>query len=116
LDGLVTKEIIPCLLVRPERVYESTTLCEDGREVTRYRIEVLMEFTSEYGLQQLLPYLHDAPELVGTKRLRTYIHAIEPEEMCSFFELKYGETGAAWKKAKIAVLPYLDVEYIQRAG
>jgi hypothetical protein len=60
-----------------------------------------MDFTSEAGLQQLLPYLHDASELVGTKRLRTNIHAIDPQEMCSFFELKHGETEAVWKKKKL---------------
>jgi hypothetical protein len=64
-DGRVTKGIIPCVLVRSERVYEATTFSLGGREIIRYRIEVLMDFTTEDGLQELLPLLHDGPELVG---------------------------------------------------
>jgi hypothetical protein len=70
-DGLVTEDIIPCLLVRPEKVFEAETLFVGGREVTRYRIQVFMDFTTEAGLQQILPLLHGAPTLVGTKQLRT---------------------------------------------
>jgi hypothetical protein len=76
-DGLVNKGIIPCLLARPERVYQATTFSMGGREILRYRIEVLMDFTNADSLQELLPLLHDAPELVGPKQLRTYIHTID---------------------------------------
>jgi hypothetical protein len=92
-------------------VYKETTFAVGGREVVRYRIEVLMDFTTEDGLQELLPLLHDAPELVGPKQLRKYIHAIDPQEMCRFFELKHGETKQAWKKAKMTEPGFLDVEY-----
>jgi hypothetical protein len=114
-DGLVTRGIIPCVLVRPERVYEATTCSVVGRESIRYRIEVLMDFTSEDGLQELLPYLHDGAELVGPKQLRTYIHAIDPQEMCRFFELKHGETKAAWKKkAKMSAPLQVSRERVTR--
>jgi hypothetical protein len=83
-----------------------------GREVIRYRIEVLMDFTTEAGLRQILPLLHDTPTLVGTKRLRTYIHSIDPMEMCDCFALKYEETTTSWKKAKHAnIPPSLEVEH-----
>jgi hypothetical protein len=48
---------------------------------------------------------------VGPKQLRTYIHTIDPQEMCRFFELKHGETKQAWKKAKMTEPGFLDVEY-----
>jgi hypothetical protein len=41
----------------------------------------------------------------GPKRLRTYIHAINPEEMCAFFALKYEETSQEWKRKKISGIP-----------
>jgi hypothetical protein len=112
-DGLVTKGIIPCLLVRPECAYEATTFSIGGREIILYRIVVLMDFTTEAGLEELLPYLHDGAELVGKKRLRTYIHASNPEEMCEFFRLKHKETTGVWKRKKVKMhtLPFLDVEY-----
>jgi hypothetical protein len=101
--GLVTKGIIPLLIVRPERVYQATTFELGGREYKRYRIDVLMDFTTKDGLEQITPCLHEAPQLVGTKLLRTYIHAIDAHEMCRFFELKHGETAAAWKSAEMDV-------------
>jgi hypothetical protein len=111
-DGLVTQGIIPLLLVRPVRVFEAERLFVGDREVIRFRIEVYMDFTTEAGLHQILPLLHGTPTMDGTKRLRTYIHAIEPREMCSFFALKYTETTACWKRLKLADIPNLEeVQY-----
>jgi hypothetical protein len=76
---MVTKYIVPLVLVRPECVYEATTFSIGGQEHIRYRIVVLMDFTSEAGLQQLLPFLHDGAEVRSPKRLRTYIHSPDPE-------------------------------------
>jgi hypothetical protein len=71
-----------------------------------------MDFTTEEGLLQILPLLHGTPTMDGTKRIRTYIHAIDPEEMCGFFALKYEETTQAWKRKKIAEIPLLEeVQY-----
>jgi hypothetical protein len=109
----VTKHIVPLVLVRPEWVYEATTFLIGGQEHIRYRIVVLMDFTSEAGLQQLLPFLHDGAEKRSPKRLRTYIHTPDPEEMCGFFRLKYDETIELWKKKGVVgyELPFLNVEY-----
>jgi hypothetical protein len=111
-DGLVTHDIIPLLLVRPWRVWGEETLLVGGREITRFRIEVYMDFTTEEGLQQILPLLHGTPTMDGPKRLRTYIHAINPEEMCQFFALKYEETAQEWKRKKISGTPnWEEVQY-----
>jgi hypothetical protein len=111
-DGLVTQAIIPLLLVRPVRVCEAETLLVGGREIIRFRIEVTMDFTTEAGLHQILPLLHGTPTLEGTKRLRTYIHAIDPRKMCTFFAHKYEETTQAWKKLKLVDIPSLEeVQY-----
>jgi hypothetical protein len=112
LDGLVTKGILPCLLIRPERAYEATTFSIGGREIILYRIEVLMDFTTEAGLEELLPHLHDGAVLEGAKQVRTYIHASDPVKMCEFFKLKHKETTGVWKKRKVQMhtLPFLEVE------
>jgi hypothetical protein len=72
-DGLMTEGIIPCSLVRPERTYEWATFHVDGREIKRQQIDVLVDFTSEEGLQQVLHTLNKGCELLSPKRLRTHL-------------------------------------------
>jgi hypothetical protein len=112
-DGLVTQNIVSLVLVRPEWVYEATTFLIGGQEHIRYRMVVRMDFTSEAGLHQLLPFLHDGTEVRNPKRLRTSMHTSDPEETCGHFRLKYDETIELWKAKGVVghELPFLDVEY-----
>jgi hypothetical protein len=112
-DGLVTEDNIPLVLVRPEMVYEGATYSFKGQDHILHRIVVVMDFTSEAGLNQLLPFLHDGAEVQSSKRLRTYIHSPDPEEMCGFFKLKYDETMEVWDNKSIAerTLPFDEVVY-----
>jgi hypothetical protein len=88
-DGLNTDGNIPCLLIRPEKVYTPSTFVFKGRR----RIEVLMDFTTEAGLQTIMSCLNEGCELVNPKQLRTYIYANDADLMCHFFQLKHGETA-----------------------
>jgi hypothetical protein len=63
-DGLMTEGIIPLLIVRPEKTYEETTFRIGGRNVKRQMVEVLMDFTSEDGLNEIMPTLNEGGELV----------------------------------------------------
>jgi hypothetical protein len=83
-DGLMTAGI-PCLLVRVVKMYTPTTFQIDGCTVKRQRIEVLMDFTTDDGLNEILPTLNEGCELRGPKQLQTYIYASNAEQMCRFF-------------------------------
>jgi hypothetical protein len=70
-DWLNTEGIIPCLLVRPEKVYTPGTFVIRGPNIKRHRIDVLMDFTTEAVLQAVMRTLHEGCELVNPKWLRT---------------------------------------------
>jgi hypothetical protein len=110
-DGLVTKGIIPCLLVRLERTYKAASFHLGGRDIKRQRIDVIMDFTSEEGLQEVLSTLNEGTELLSPKQLLPYIYASDAELMCKFFELKHGETAELWEAKRIDVQELLTVEY-----
>jgi hypothetical protein len=102
------------LLVRLERADEATTFSVGGREVVRYRIVVIMDFTTEAGLQQLLSFLHDGAELVSTKQLRTYIHDSSTQRRCAgslrSSPQRLQHCGRR-RKGKLHKLSFLEVEY-----
>jgi hypothetical protein len=67
-----------------------------ARNIKLQRIDVIMDFTSEEGLREVISTLNEGSELLSPKQLRTYIYASDADEMCYFFELKHGETTALW--------------------
>jgi hypothetical protein len=102
---------IPCLLVRVVKTYTPTTFHVGRRELKRQRIDVLMDFTTEDGLREIMPTLNEGCAMLGPKRLQTYIYANDARQMCRFFEYKYGETAQAWKSKNIDAPPLEDIVF-----
>jgi hypothetical protein len=102
-DGLMTEGIIPLLIVRPEKTYEETTFRIGRRSIKRQMVQVLMDFTTEEGLNEVMPTLKEGCEMLSTKRLRTHIYANDAQQVCEFLELKHGETAALWRANSIDV-------------
>jgi hypothetical protein len=106
-DGLMTEENIPLLIVRPEKTHEDTTFRIRRRNVTRQMVQVLIDFTTPEGLNEILPTLREGCEVVTPTQLRTHLHAKDAKQMCEFLKLKYQETAALWRENKIAVPRFL---------
>jgi hypothetical protein len=111
-NGLTTHpKTIPSLIVRPERTYKANSFVVRGQTIKRHRIDVLMDFTSEAGLNEIASTLNDGYEVLSPKGLRTYIHARDANMMCKLFTLKYAETAEQWAAASLDVPDLLTVEY-----
>jgi hypothetical protein len=82
-----------------------------GRTIKRYRIDDIVDFTSEAGLEEISSSLNEGYEVLSPKRLRTFIHARDGDLMCKFFELKHGETAEQWQAPSVDVSYLLTVEY-----
>jgi uncharacterized protein YebE (UPF0316 family) len=63
-DGLMTEGVIPLLIVRPEKTYEVTAFRIKGRNIKRQMVQVLMDFTTEEGLNEIMPTLKEGCQMV----------------------------------------------------
>jgi hypothetical protein len=61
-DGLNTAGNIPCLIVRPEKVYTPSTFVFKGRRIRRCRIDVLIDFTTEIVPVELVAHTPYSPQ------------------------------------------------------
>jgi hypothetical protein len=74
-------------------------------------VDVLMDFTSEEGLREVISTLNEGCVLLNPRRLRTYIYASDAEQMYDFFKLKHGETAELWGAKDIDVPDLFPIEY-----
>jgi hypothetical protein len=92
------------MLVSPFMTYSTTTLHLGGRQIKRQRLGVIMDFTTEEGLQELHHVLHEESVVISAKRLQTHIYVRSARQMCNVFQDKYPETAELWRR-NMFILP-----------
>jgi hypothetical protein len=69
------------MIIRPEKIYVETDVEVNGHTYKRRRIDVLMDFTSEKGCEEMRPGF----VCLSPTRVCTYIYSPNAEQMCYFF-------------------------------
>jgi hypothetical protein len=88
-QGVPTEAIIPRMLVSPFKTYPTTTVHVEDREFKRQRLDVVMDFTTEEGLEEMRHVLHADSVVMGRKRLRTHIYVRQVPRDCRALEQQH---------------------------
>jgi hypothetical protein len=105
-DGLkVNPKGIPPMLIRLVMSYVAKDIEVNGNRYPWRRIDVIMDFMSVKGCEEMCRTLRPGFIMINTTQVRTWIYSKDPEEMCHFFSLKYQETVAKWGIRNRYVVP-----------